>query len=540
MRKERNKRIKYEEELIKLELIKFIEQYKRNPTIKEINDNYNLPKSSWFDKYGGIKKYCNMIMGIEECNLTKEEKIEISIKALISLSKKLNKCPSRQEYEINRNKGFSASGFTKALNMNYGDICKKYLDKKYFKDTKNICNICNKEKPEKEFHKHGRQKSSHCKVCNYFKRHNDLIIREGWTKEEYYIVLDNVLNEKIECINELENILLDKTLDDIVYMIRSLGLKTIKLQIKFICDNCEKVYYRSLYRYDNSIYHLCGRDCNNEWFSTVISKTEEFKDKMRINTAKMLSEGKFDHVETNIQIMINNILKDMNIEYENEYNCKYVSIDNAIFVNNNLLFIECNGSFWHTDPRVYSTINYELQKKRIKMDKIKHTYIKNKYNIGILYLWEVDVLNNIDLCKKLILEYINNNGSLEDYHSFNYKIKENNLILNKDNLIIPYMDYDVDKLNEIIDLSVKERKEFYTTFYCENCEKEASQLTSQFMKNKHHYCSDNCKHHKKEVKFNTICNCCGEEIYVYPSKLKKNKMNFCNNECYKKFIKNKQ
>ena len=59
--------------------------------------------------------------------------------------------------------------------------------------------------------------------------------------------------------------------------------------------------------------------------------------------------------------------------------------------------------------------------------------------IEILYLWENDIYNNINLCRKIIEEYINNNGVLINYHSFNYSIKNNKIMLN-DNIIIPFQD----------------------------------------------------------------------------------------------------
>jgi len=382
------------------------------------------------------------------------------------------------------------------------------------------------------------------KVSSYFERHLDLVIEKEWIKQDYEIILNLLLNKKVNCINDIVNYLPNKQLDSIVCIIRNLKLKGVKLQVKATCDNCGKIYYKALSRYNNTNYNLCCRNCNNEWFSKVISKTKDFSDKMKINAVNMLSEGKFSHVETSIQIIVNNILDNMNIENENEYNCKYVSIDNAIHLDNNkILFIECNGGFWHTDTRLYDEINYEIQKNRIKMDKIKHTFIKNNYDIEILYLWEIDILNDIDLCKNLIKKYIKNDGELENYHSFNYSNEDNKLQLDKENIIIPYMEFKIEDLNKITDLSVKERKEFWTTFKCDNCGKESKQLTKQYNKNKHHLCSDDCKH---EFKKNTIklpnCECeyCKKEIYVYPSKLKRTKVNFCNTDCYLKYVKKEE
>ena len=69
--------------------------------------------------------------------------------------------------------------------------------------------------------------------------------------------------------------------------------------------------------------------------------------------------------------------------------------------------------------------------------EIKYSYIKNHFDIDILYLWESDINKNPDLCDKLIRFYINNNGIIPNYHSFNWELINNELCL-KDKFTIPY------------------------------------------------------------------------------------------------------
>lgn len=97
------------------------------------------------------------------------------------------------------------------------------------------------------------------------------------------------------------------------------------------------------------------------------------------------------------------------------------------------------GDFWHCNPLKYIDTFNPIQTKRIPKDKAKHTYIKNNHNIEILYLWEDDIYNRPYLCKRLIKQYIESKGILTNYHSFNYYIKNNKLLLNE-NVIIPYQD----------------------------------------------------------------------------------------------------
>lgn len=91
------------------------------------------------------------------------------------------------------------------------------------------------------------------------------------------------------------------------------------------------------------------------------------------------------------------------------------------------------------NPLIYTDSNEinNMQKKDIDRDKSKHTYIKKYQGIEILYLWESDIKNNPLLCEELIKKYIESNGKLEEYNSFNFSFCDNNLKLNN-NIIKPY------------------------------------------------------------------------------------------------------
>ena len=53
------------------------------------------------------------------------------------------------------------------------------------------------------------------------------------------------------------------------------------------------------------------------------------------------------------------------------------------------------------------------------------------------------------MCEALILKYINTNGKLENYHSFNWNYNNQILSLNEE-LIIPYQDMKTDKYKHLI------------------------------------------------------------------------------------------
>jgi hypothetical protein len=143
------------------------------------------------------------------------------------------------------------------------------------------------------------------------------------------------------------------------------------------------------------------------------------------NAVIRLKKLNFSRKPTKPQLIINNLLDDMGINNEKEYDCKYYLVDNYLIDYD--LMIEVMGNFFHCSP----VMNLENSRKVkiIGKDKAKHTYIKRYKNIEILYLWEKDINENIDLCKTLIEEYIKNNGVLENYHSYNYYLENGELKL---------------------------------------------------------------------------------------------------------------
>lgn len=167
--------------------------------------------------------------------------------------------------------------------------------------------------------------------------------------------------------------------------------------------------------------------------------------KRRILTVKMYEDGIFDR-QTKPQKIVNDLLDDISIPYENEYACKYYSIDNYLLEDN--LMIEVMGDYFHANPNKFKTIN-DMQFNDIIRDKSKRTYIKRYYKINMLYLWEHDINNNIKMIEELIRKYIYNGGILDEYNSFNYILKDHKICI-RNKKIKPYVDYAAKKLNVIL------------------------------------------------------------------------------------------
>lgn len=218
----------------------------------------------------------------------------------------------------------------------------------------------------------------------------------------------------------------------------NIGIKNVRFQGKQCeCDWCHKkitVGKSNLERFDK---HFCSNLCRQEWYSNIYSQSKEWKECSRIRAVKLL-ENKQMNTNTKPQIIINNLLDKMGIKYTNEKNIKYYALDN--YLDDYNLAIEVMGDFWHTNPLIYSeNPTGKIQLKRISQDKAKHAYVLNKYNYEILYLWETDINKNLEICQKLIESYIKKDNILCNYHSFNYHIENNNLILNSE-IISPYFE----------------------------------------------------------------------------------------------------
>lgn len=352
-----------------------------------------------------------------------------------------------------------------------------------------------------------------CKSCDWEIRHNGIPKIEGFTEHQIKIVIDFLIFEQSIYLNDLADILDIDLPDVIrlvqslkvgnkKYLIKTMCAYCGKEigerpriflsnrycycnydcywkhkpiadgngkdnwqynRIKTQCTNCKKDIEVIPYNFgiknaygDN--HNFCSQQCYWEYrskyyvgdkspsYNRVI--TDEQRERMRETILK--NSRNADRFNSSIQLCVNGILDKNNINYEREFIIKYYAVDNYLIDYN--LIIEVMGDYWHTSPLKYNenhSMISELQKRGIKTDKSKHTYIQTHNNIEILYLWEHDIQCNPDLCEALILSYIKNKGVLQNYHSFNWSYVNNTLSLNSE-LIIPYQDMAVDDYRHLI------------------------------------------------------------------------------------------
>lgn len=232
------------------------------------------------------------------------------------------------------------------------------------------------------------------------------------------------------------------------------------------CNNCGKTISLPPFRYNNvnqygENHTFCSHQCYAQFRSKyyIGEKSSAFRrnikpttrEKMRIASAVRCKHMK--HLNSFSQQKVDLMLKRNDINFTREKSFLYYSVDN--YLDDYNLFIEVMGNYWHSNPNIYNESNYPLTQKQlsgIQRDKEKHDYIKENTNKEILYLWETDILNNPELCELLILAYIDSNGELFNYHSFNYYVNDGKLTIRK-TLITPYQNMDGNKYLHLLKMS---------------------------------------------------------------------------------------
>src|SRR5690606_12293579 len=121
------------------------------------------------------------------------------------------------------------------------------------------------------------------------------------------------------------------------------------------------------------------------------------KTKKKVNKKEKNLDG--SGLETFFRV---NILDKLGVEYKQQFEAKSIGrfYDVALLEYN--VLIECDGSFFHADPRIYENGPVSVTQKRNKrVDEIKNIWaVSNGY--VLLRFWEKDIYEN----PEKILNYI--------------------------------------------------------------------------------------------------------------------------------------
>lgn len=352
-----------------------------------------------------------------------------------------------------------------------------------------------------------------CNVCEWIKRHNGIPNVEGFSESDIELALYFIIYEKSSYLNDLADMLQCDIYEAIrLFRALKIGNKKAWVKsnceccgkeienpqsvfestnnlycslecywkdkpnkmphgednpcynrIKTFCTNCNEPIDVIPFNYKKSNefgdnHNFCSQECYWEYRgkyyigekSAALNRvfTEEQREKARLTILK--NSRNANRFNSKVQLKINDILDTNHINHDREYIIKYYAVDN--YLSDYDLIIEVMGDYWHANPLRYNEEKYmlnETQQRTLQKDKQKKSYILNHNNIRILYLWESDIEKRPDLCEALIMKYIENNGLLENYHSFNWDIKDDSLFL-CENIIIPYQDMKSDEYRHLI------------------------------------------------------------------------------------------
>lgn len=201
------------------------------------------------------------------------------------------------------------------------------------------------------------------------------------------------------------------------------------------CDYCGKEHYVKPYKLSEFKHLFCSTTCRQAWYSEVWSQQPEWREESSKRAIDILSSGGIGRVNSGAQVMMNEMLDSLGIEYVNEYAVGTFSVDN--FLPEYGKYIEVMGDYWHTNPTKYDVPVYDMQQDRIERDAKKHRFIVDKTGVEPLYIWEDDLNNRPDVCRALIELYVKE--ELTNYHSFNYEFK-NNILTPKGCFIVPFQE----------------------------------------------------------------------------------------------------
>lgn len=139
-----------------------------------------------------------------------------------------------------------------------------------------------------------------------------------------------------------------------------------------------------------------------EW----LNMSEEKKEKIRKHCAIIGSKCK--KKKTSIEIKVEKLLNQYGISHIDNHYMGGFTFD--FYLTETKSVIECQGDYWHCNPRKYKTSNInQIQQKNIIRDNKKLSYL-NDNKIPYLFLWEYDIKNNFENVKLLVETFIKYEG----------------------------------------------------------------------------------------------------------------------------------
>ncbi|MDP1695700.1 MAG: DUF559 domain-containing protein [archaeon] len=132
----------------------------------------------------------------------------------------------------------------------------------------------------------------------------------------------------------------------------------------------------------------------------------ELSIRSRTNIIKRLSNNEMPFINTKIEKKLAKAMENKGIKFIHQY-----PIDNKFVCDFAIpefkIMIECDGDYWHANPRIYNKNNLnQIQKRKVQTDKFKDIYLSKK-GWKVLRFFESDIKKSIANCISSIEKTIN-------------------------------------------------------------------------------------------------------------------------------------
>ena len=142
------------------------------------------------------------------------------------------------------------------------------------------------------------------------------------------------------------------------------------------------------------------------------------------NTNYLPNRPKHSGYRSKLQIIVEDMLKELNIEFEYEPQHRFFKFNKKlnrefcprpdILIESKKIVIEINGDIWHGNPKIYKATDIipiwggnKTAREIRKKDKIRIHHIED-FGYKVIVLWELDIRKNPDKIKKIINENCKN------------------------------------------------------------------------------------------------------------------------------------
>lgn len=159
--------------------------------------------------------------------------------------------------------------------------------------------------------------------------------------------------------------------------------------VKLECYGCKQEFKKQRYLYVNSVnlHHFCTNRCYSSYKSQQGNTPHTGATKPEKYFKKVLQELRITFISQKLFV---------STEYGRCYYDFYLTEINTV--------IEVDGDYWHGNPKMYSTLNEQQQKCKIR-DQEKELVLKEN-NVILIRVWESDLYT---LTKQQVVDLLNSN-----------------------------------------------------------------------------------------------------------------------------------